>query len=76
MGNDLVAKFFCKCPSEDYKDHPTLAGLIKTQIKLWGYNDNYFFREVNKESRELVCKCGIKYSYQWTYAGVIMEEIL
>jgi len=75
MRNDLFAEFECECPREEFKDDPDLAKLFKTKIRLTGYNDSYFFDEVNKEPRVRECKCGRKYNIQWTRKGVEVELI-
>lgn len=73
-GNDLVASFKCECPDESFKDS-SFAHLMKHRIRLYGYNDLYFFEEVNKEPRMYNCKCGFQYKYRWTYEGVEVERI-
>jgi|GEM_PF-5092791 len=74
LGNDLFAKFYCDCPSELFKGTP-VEHIMKTNITLSGYNDDYFFDVDNKEPREYKCKCGKRYSYQWKRNGVEVEEI-
>jgi hypothetical protein len=74
VGNDLATSFYCECPSELFKDS-SISHLMKQKITLYGYNDNYFFNEVNKEMRIYTCKCGLQYKYRWTYDGVELEKV-
>lgn len=73
LGNDLYCKFNCTCPEERWKDSP-LRDIMKTTIRLTGYNDNYFFDEVNKEPKEVKCKCGNAYMVQWFRDGVEIKQ--
>jgi hypothetical protein len=72
-GRDMYATFKCICPSELFPDKPELG--IKHTIRLTGYNDDYFWDVVNKEPRELICKCGKKYKYQWINGVVELERL-
>jgi hypothetical protein len=61
--NDIVAKISCQCPkypTNDFLKH------IKKEHALWGYNDDYFFKVVNKDPKETVLSCGCNIKYQWT----------
>lgn len=75
FGNDLFAEFHCSCPAKEYKD-TGLADIMKTKIKLSGYNDAYFFNDINKTPAIISCVCGKKYSTQWKRSGVSVEEVL
>jgi len=63
--NDLHAKAWCPiCHSNgDYN-----------MMRLSGYNDRYFFDEVNKDFREWKCRhCDTDYEYKWARNGVEMR---
>lgn len=65
LGRDLFADVECTCKKE------LVPGvMVNNKIKLTGYNDSYFFDEVNKEPRECACKCGRILHYRWTPDGV------
>ena len=69
MGNDLYVDCSCPICSCDKGD-----GWHYNRIKLSGYNDHYFFNEVNKDFRKYTCnKCDTEYEYRWTTEGVIMR---
>lgn len=72
--NDLYCRVKCTCPSDLFKDS-SVSHIMKHVIVLIGYNDAYFWDEVNKEKREGTCKCGKKYFYQWFRDGVDFEWI-
>lgn len=56
LGNDLFARTACKC------------GEV---IRLVGYNDGYFFNDVNASPKEGACaKCSRRYWFKWRPAGV------
>lgn len=74
LGNDLYFDLQCTCPDKSWADSE-VAHLFKTKIKLTGYNDHYFFHEVNKEPREGQCQCGRKFKYQWFPDGVEAEFV-
>lgn len=64
---DLVAKVPCTCPHESAK----LAALdIKHTLRLGGYDDDNFFKNVNANPRDGKCKCGRPYRFQWFDDGV------
>lgn len=64
---DLVAKTKCRCPNESEK----LAELgIKQTLRLYGYDDDNFFTNVNAKPRDGKCRCGRPYTYQWLGDGV------
>ena len=64
-GNDLLAQEVrCTCNNDElFKDKPHLG--IKRKVRLSGYNDRFFFDEVNKQPRNGKCRCGRAYTYQW-----------
>lgn len=73
--NDLAVDFHCDCP------HPRFIGtpvehIMKNKITLYGYNDRYFFEEVNKEPRNIKCRCGKEYTQQWFDKGYVIVEPL
>jgi len=68
-GNDLHYRIECTCPSERWKDSP-VAHIMKTEILLSGYADDFFFDEVNKSPRVTKCSCGKEYQYQWFRDGI------
>jgi len=74
-GRDLYAKMDCTCPAKEWAAS-SIAHIMKTKITFTGYNDDYFFKEVNKEPRERLCDCGKKYKFQWKEDGVHVEEIV
>ena len=74
LSNDLFTRFQCTCPDVAFKNSP-VAGLMRTTIRLTGYNDSYFFTEVNKAPREIQCGCGKKYTIQWFPDGVEVNEV-
>lgn len=74
LGNDLFVDIYCECPHKDYVGTP-IAKIMKTKLTFSGYNDNYFFEEVNKEPKEMVCDCGRKYIYQWKRTGFEIEYV-
>lgn len=70
LGRDLFAKIFCTCKK------PAKAGeyAFSHQIRLTGYNDDYFFNVVNANPREGKCSnCGRAFKYQWKTDGVDFE---
>lgn len=69
LGRDLYAKFKCTCLDPKWKDSE-VAHLFHTTIRLCGYNDAYFFDEVNKEPKEIKCDCGKLFKVQWFRDGV------
>lgn len=69
-GRDLSASFYCTCPDKNYVGTP-IETVMKTKIELSGYNDRYFWDEVNKEPREVECECGKKYTQQWKENGIV-----
>lgn len=69
---DLYAKFNCTCPAKRWKDS-NISHIMKTEITLSGYNDDYFFNTVNKEPREHTCTCGKVYLFQWKEDGVHLK---
>ncbi len=73
-GNDLSAEFDCSCPSRLFINSP-ISDLMKTKVYLSGYNDNYFFDNVNKVERPFSCHCGKQYSQQWTRTHVILKRL-
>lgn len=71
-GRDLSVDFQCDCPHPDYQDNEALKNIMKTRIYLSGYNDDYFFREVNKYPRNFKChNCGKEYRQQWFKDGTV-----
>lgn len=74
-GNDLSVDFQCDCPHKSFVG-TDIEHLMKHRIYLYGYNDNYFFNEVNNEPREFKCKCGKQYKQQWFRNGYVeVEEV-
>jgi len=69
-GNDLFVTTYCDCVDKRYNHN-----LFKTKIDLSGYNDDYFFDEVNAEPRTHKCECGKEYRYRWTREGVEWQVI-
>lgn len=74
LGRDLYADLYCTCPHKDYVGTP-VAKIMKTKLTFSGYNDNYFFNEVNKEPQIKTCDCGKQYQFQWKADGVHIEYI-
>ena len=76
LGRDLFADFECTCPEPRYANDEVLSKYFNTKIKLSGYNDSYFFNEVNKEPRTVSCPtCNKKYQVQWLSDGVEVQEV-
>lgn len=74
-GRDLYVEYYCTCPSSNFKG-TNIEHLMKKRVILYGYNDDYFFNEVNKEPRAYACSCGKKYTQQWFRSGkAIVEEV-
>lgn len=66
-GRDLVAKVKCRCPHEIEK----LAALnITHTLRLGGYDDENFFKNVNANPRHGKCRCGRGFTQQWLDDGV------
>lgn len=73
LGRDLFAEIGeCDCPA--FPDSRTLSAL-KKKLRLTGYADDYFFDSVNAEPRELKCKCGATFRYQWRRDGIFWERL-
>lgn len=74
-GRDIYAdKVECSCPNPLFKG-TNVEYLMKTNIRLSGYADDYFFDTVNKEPREAACDCGRKFKYQWLRSHVEFEWV-
>ena len=70
LGRDLFYDLECTCPSSLFIG-TEVEHIMKHDIKLTGYADNYFFDTVNAEPRFGKCKCGRKFTYQWFRDGVV-----
>jgi len=69
-GRDLAAEFKCTYPSKLFKG-TDIEHIMKETIRLSGYEDSHFFDVVNKEPRELTCRCGKEYTQQWFREGFV-----
>lgn len=67
--NDLYLKIPCTCASDLFKG-TSVAHIMKHNIVLTGYADDYFFDVVNAKAHTGSCKCGHKYQYQWFRDGI------
>jgi hypothetical protein len=75
MGNDLAVDFQCDCPHESFIG-TDIENIMKHRIYLYGYNDSYFFNNVNAQPRSFKCKCGKEYTQQWFNDGYVeVKEI-
>lgn len=72
-GRDLYAQIECSCLDKRWEGS-SIYHIMKTKIKFTGYNDDYFFKVVNKEPREQVCDCGRVFIFQWKEDGVYVED--
>lgn len=68
-GNDLYCDVECNCIDPSWAGS-AVAHLFHRKVKLTGYNDDNFFRNVNAAPRTVQCKCGRVLLYQWFTDGV------
>ena len=68
-GRDLRCKIVCDCPDPMFADS-SVAYLFKRTVRLTGYDDDNFWRNVAGNLRTVQCVCGRELEYQWTEAGV------
>jgi len=74
LGRDLYVTTECEC-LDPRKTDSAVAHLFHTPVQLTGYADDYFFDSVNAEPRELKCKCGATFRYQWRRDGIFWERL-
>jgi len=71
--NDLFARIYCTCDNPDWKG-TEVEHIMKTNLLLTGYNDDYYFGVVNAEPHHGKCHvCGRGYTIQWKPDGVDFE---
>jgi hypothetical protein len=73
LGRDLFAEIG-ECDCIAFPDSVSLAH-FKKKVWLTGYADDYFFDQVNAEPREIKCKCGAEFIYQWRRDGVWWKRL-
>lgn len=70
LGRDLYYDLKCTCPNRLFIG-TDIEHIMKQNVTLTGYADNYFFDTVNAEPR--IGKCGgcqREFQYQWFRDGV------
>jgi hypothetical protein len=59
LSNDLFWKFRCSCEDKEKQKNWGLSFAPKTEHKIVGYNDKYWWDNVAPTLTEITCKCGM-----------------